>query len=135
MAVLVEFETSKFNLTSEPENEFNQIFGHSILLWIVERCPEVTFEGTPETEDWGWRIDAIWDDRRYMIGASAEYDKPGVAWCVVQIEKRRSLKEKLFRLERLDESDGLVLQIADLFLNGSEFSKVECRLEIPNAVE
>jgi len=129
MTALVEFETSIFDFSSETENKYNQIYGQSILLWIVDKCPAVSFKGSPDTEDWGWYIDAIWDDRRYVIGASAECDNSNIAWCVVQIEKQRSLKEKLFCKEKLVVSDGLVKQISNLFLNGPEFEKVECRIE------
>jgi len=129
MAALVEFESSKFDLSKEPENEFNPIHGQSILLWIMGKCDNVSFLGKPGTEDWGWYIDAIWNGRRYMIGASASCDDSKVAWCVVQIEKRRSLLEKLSGKEKLGTDDGLVQQISNLFLNNSDFQKVVCELE------
>jgi len=129
MAALIEFETSKFDLSSEPENEFNPIHGQSILLWIMENCPDVSFVGQPNTEDWGWYIDAITNERRYMVGASANWDNTKVAWCVVQIEKQRSLIEKIFRKEKMHSQDALVQKISKLFLHDSNFQNVVFELE------
>jgi len=125
MAAVVQFETSKFDLASEPENKINPIYGQSILQWIMERCPNIKFVTDPCTEDWGWYVYAEWNERRYLVGASASFEEPNDAFCTVQIQKNRTVREKLLGKEKLEKDDDLVTQISALFLNNPEFSSVE----------
>jgi hypothetical protein len=56
-------------------------------------------------EDWGWYCSVQWQGRVYMLGSSASEDAgEGREW-ILQIEKQRSLTEKLLGRERMTKDD------------------------------
>lgn len=100
------FRTDRFDVTRERENPINPIQGESLLLWLRERLGPAHTMPEPAPEDWGWYSDLRWDGRAYLIGATVTDQGPGQMcdW-IVQIDKHRSMTEKLLGRARMDAAD------------------------------
>jgi hypothetical protein len=61
----------------------------------------------PDAEDWGWYSYVDWDGRQYLLGASASDDDGEREW-ILQIEKQRSIKEKILGREAMTADDECV---------------------------
>lgn len=113
MHIAISFKTSMFDVSKENKNPVNPIYGESLLKWLKQEL-DSEFEITePDAEDWGWYSYITWNNRQYMIGASTyfeEGDDPSseLEW-VFQIDKTRSLKEKLLGREKISTADDCVL--------------------------
>ncbi len=59
----------------------------------------------PDAEDWGWYSSVEWKGRLYMIGSSASEEEGGEREWILQIDKHRSVKEKLFGSEKMAQDD------------------------------
>ena len=60
----------------------------------------------PDTEDWGWYSYADWKGRKYLLGASAcGEENDGQREWVLQIDKQRSVKEKLLGRATMTQHD------------------------------
>jgi hypothetical protein len=131
MAHLITFATGKFDVSKETPNDINPIAGEGVLNWIRGRLAGTQFSTTmPSTEDWGWYIDVKGDGSSYMVGASGEPERPppDVDW-VVQIHKRRSLKDKLTGRNKLTSEDALVALLEKAVRAESEFRDVAVRAD------
>ncbi|MBQ4880511.1 hypothetical protein J8M21_25245 [Pseudoalteromonas luteoviolacea] len=113
MHIAISFKTSMFDVSKENKNPVNPIYGESLIKWLKQEL-DSEFEITePDAEDWGWYSYITWNNRQYMIGASTyfeEGDDPSseLEW-VFQIDKTRSLKEKLLGREKISTADDCVL--------------------------
>ncbi len=116
----IEFETAKFDSSSEDENPINPIFGQSLLLWIKEKANGKVDVPDPEYEDWGWFSYIEWDGRLYMLGASSD---DGETW-ILQMEKHRSFAEKLFGRAKMGEDDEAWRYFTGLIESEPEFRDV-----------
>ena len=94
MARVIRFTTDAFDVAREPPNPINPIPGISLLLWLRDHARPQVEVGEPDAEDWGWYAFVDWHGRTYLLGASASEDDGGREW-VLQIDKQRSMKEKL----------------------------------------
>ena len=94
MARVIRFVTDKFDVSNERPNPINPIPGESLLKWLQERTPTRTPMAAPDAEDWGWYSSIDWNGRKYLIGASAS-DEEGEREWILQIDKERTMKEKL----------------------------------------
>jgi len=132
MALVLTFRSTSFDVTAEPPNPVNPIFGESALEWLGAKLKEGGYAVTePSTEDWGWYIDAGRDAVHYLVGASAEPEGAGpVAW-TVQIEKHRTLKDKLTGRNRLAPDDGLCALVEKLLREDPGTSNLEVQREEP----
>ena len=106
---VISFKTSKFDVTKEPENPINPIFGKSLLDWLKTKLSSELNLTEPDAEDWGWYSTLKWEGREYLIGAIAyfeEGDDPNseIEW-IFQLDKARTLIEKLLGKERLTIED------------------------------
>jgi hypothetical protein len=116
MAHLIAFRTDRFNISQEPSNPINPIAGHSVLNWLREELAKAAYQSTePDTEDWGWYIEVEGESGAYLVGASADAEgtTSEVDW-MVQVHKRRSLKEKLLGRNRMAADDPLFALIERL---------------------
>jgi hypothetical protein len=97
MHYVMNFTTSKFDVTKEDENDINPIYGQSLLLWLKERVKDTVVIGQPDTEDWGWYAYADWKGRRYLLGASTEdaNKENGEYFWFFQVIYHRSFREWL----------------------------------------
>lgn len=105
MHPVIHFRSRLFDLAAEPENPINPIRGASVLQWLRKRLPAGLQATEVEAEDWGWYFDLDWHGRPYLIGASAEPADDGLADWMVQIDKRRNLKERLLGQARMTADD------------------------------
>jgi len=109
MAHVITFRTSKFDVSKETPNDINPIAGESVLGWLRERLNDSLYESTtPEMEDWGWYVYVSGAGAKYLVGASADATEPtaSVDW-TVQIDKQRSLKDKITGANTLTPDDSL----------------------------
>jgi hypothetical protein len=84
----------------------------------------------PEPEDSGWYCYASKNGSRYLVGASGEPEgtNPNIEW-IVQIHKVRSLKEKIFGLNKLNSDDRLSLAIEEVIRKEPDFRNVSVTRE------
>ena len=107
MERVIRFTTKAFDVSKERPNPINPIPGESLLIWLREQVGTKVVISEPDAEDWGWYAVADWNGRQYMLGSSAsEEEENGEREWVLQVEKLRSLKEKLlFRQKMLPDDD------------------------------
>ena len=104
MARVIRFMTDKFDVSKERLNPINPIPGESLLNWLRERARSRAQLTEPDAEDWGWYSYVDWNGRQYLIGASASDDESEREW-ILQIDKQRSIKEKLLGREMMTADD------------------------------
>ena len=105
MAVVIRFTTDYFDVSRERENPINPIPGESLLLWLQERIGTTHAMTPPDAEDWGWYSVLEWEAREYLIGASAEEGEDGRYEWILQVDKIRSVSEKLLGREKMASDD------------------------------
>jgi hypothetical protein len=113
VARVIRFRTSALDVTKEQPNPINPIRDESLLLWLTNTSRGSVELSAPGTEDWGWYSYADWKGRRYLLGASAcDEEQDGQREWVLQIDKQRSVKEKLLDQARMGCDD----ECAEYFL-------------------
>lgn len=105
MARVIRFRTAKFDVSQERPNPVNPIPGESLLLWLKERARPDVAVSEPDAEDWGWYASVEWQGCLYLLGASADEDDQGEWEWILQIEKQRSLMEKILGREKMSKDD------------------------------
>ncbi|MEM7412156.1 MAG: hypothetical protein AAF430_18150 [Myxococcota bacterium] len=129
MALVIEFRSTAFDVSREPENPVNPIFGHSLLTWLGPQLATTGIEvPAPDYEDWGWYVDVSAFGASYLVGASAEVEESAsaepVAW-VVQIEKQRSLWERIRGHNQLATDDPLCVRVLELLRSEASTKDLE----------
>jgi hypothetical protein len=127
MEIVISFNTSMFDVSTENKNPLNPIFGESLLKWLKLEVGNKYNITDPEPEDWGWYSYINWNGREYLIGTSTEYEEGDdptleLEW-IFHIDKHRSFKEKLLGQQKISNTDECVL-----FLK----SKLETEIRIKN---
>jgi hypothetical protein len=105
MSRVIRLKTTLFDVTRERPNPINPIPGESLLLWLRERAAPAVALSEPDAEDWGWYASVDWGGRAYLLGASASEDDAGQWEWVLQIEKQRSLFERILGRAKMAEDD------------------------------
>ncbi len=105
MHLVIHFQSRLFDLAGEPENPINPIPGTSLLEWLRTHVPENLAMSAPEAEDWGWYSQVSWQGRTYMVGACAHESPDGNHEWVLQIDKSRSVKERLLGQAKMSPDD------------------------------
>lgn len=111
MARVIRFSSAKFDVSKERPNPINPIPGESLLIWLRERAKPQVELSEPDAEDWGWYSFVDWKGRQYLIGSSASDEENDEREWILQVDKQRSLKEKLFGREAMSAGD----ECADFF--------------------
>ncbi len=114
MAVVIRFTTDYFDVSRERENPINPIPGESLLLWLQERIGTTHAMTPPDAEDWGWYSVLEWEAREYLIGASAEEAEDGRYEWILQVDKIRSVSEKLLGREKMATDDPCAARLKEL---------------------
>ncbi|KID56534.1 hypothetical protein JF50_11355 [Pseudoalteromonas luteoviolacea] len=128
MHITISFKTSMFDISTENKNPINPIYGESLLKWLKQEL-DSEFEITePNAEDWGWYCYITWNTWQYMLGASTYFEegddpKSELEW-IFQIDKPRSLKEKLLGREKISIADNCVLFFKSKFEAQPKFNSV-----------
>ena len=124
MARVIRFTTSKFDVSKERPNPINPIPGESLLLWLRSQAlPEIAMS-EPDAEDWGWYSSVEWKGRLYMIGSSASEEEGDEREWILQIDKHRSVKEKLFGNEKMSKDDECALYFQRLLEGEASFNAI-----------
>jgi len=104
MTRVIRFLTAKFDVSAERLNPINPIPGESLLLWLRAQARPHVELSHPEPEDWGWYSFVTWKSRQYLLGSSASEEGGDREW-ILQIDKQRSVREKLFGREKMTGDD------------------------------
>jgi hypothetical protein len=126
LAHLISFRTVRFDVSKETPNPINPIAGQSVLNWLREELSKAHYKITePDTEDWGWYVGVEGGGASYLVGASADADNstPDVEW-TVQVQKNRSLMEKLLGTTKLTADDPLFTLIESIVRADSRIEQV-----------
>jgi hypothetical protein len=129
MACLISFTTTRFDPADERPNPINDIAGEGVLLWLREHAIMPPYEtSAPDAEDWGWYMDVIAPDGSYLVGACAQWEDESapteaIEW-LVQIDKHRSLLDKLLGRNKLTTADPLVESLAAAIRREASFTAV-----------
>ncbi|MES2521770.1 MAG: hypothetical protein V4617_03645 [Gemmatimonadota bacterium] len=124
MAHLFTFTSGRFSRAQEPPNPINDIGGHGVLAWLAAELRRLQIAATdPDAEDWGWYSSVTADGVSYLLGASGEWEDAdaGTRW-VVQLERHRSLWDKVSGANKLESDDALSMRIEALLRDEPEFS-------------
>ena len=129
MAHLVSFTTSQFDPIAEPANPINPIPGISVLSWLRENVLRNSDRSTePDAEDWGWYIHVESGGSTYLVGGHCLVEddapqSPDNEW-MIQVDKRRSIAEKLFGKNKLADDDPLFKLITNAVRSEEAFVDV-----------
>ena len=123
------FKSVKFDLTQEPPNPINPIGGQSVLNWLREKLEGSAYAvSEPDTEDWGWYVDATGGGQKYLIGASADANElvagEVVEWAV-QVVKSRSLMDNLFGKNKQTQDDPLAALVESFLRSEPEILELD----------
>lgn len=124
MHPVIHFKSNRFDISSEPENPINPIRGVSLLKWLFERVPKDLGMSEPDAEDWGWYSYVTWQGRRYLVGACAHESPDGNHEWVLQLDKTRSVVERLLGRARLTTDDHVLTLIMGLISSEPTFTEV-----------
>ena len=124
MHPVIHFKSSRFDVSSEPENPINPIRGVSLLQWLLERLPKDLGMSEPDAEDWGWYSYVTWQGRQYLVGACVHESPDGNHEWVLQIDKNRGFIERLMGRARLTADDYVFSLIMGLISNEPAFTEV-----------
>ena len=124
MHPVIHFQSKLFDTSLEPENPINPIRGSSLLNWLRARVPAELAMPPPETEDWGWYSQVNWHGRAYLVGSCAHESPDGNHEWVLQIDKHRSFKERLFGQAKMAADDPCFAFFKDLITQEPAFTDV-----------
>lgn len=129
MKQVIEFKTSMFDVSKEEENPINPIYGLSLLEWLRIKLEGKIDITEPDAEDWGWSSELEYEDKSYLIGACAFYEQNDdptseIEW-IFQVNKYRSLKEKLLGQNKMTVSDSCLQFFKELFDQEPRIKDVE----------
>ena len=120
----IRFETSKFDVTREDESPVNPVWGKSLLLWLKDELSGQMRLADPDLEDWGWITTVEWNGRSYQLGASAMEAGSNCYEWVFQVDKHRSIQEKLSGKARMTRNDECLQFFKSLFDSEPDFKYV-----------
>jgi hypothetical protein len=129
MSVVIRFNTKRLDVTSEPPNPINPIFGEALLRWLKQALPPPLVLEEAEPEDWGWYAHMDWEGRRFMLGSSASDEEDGQREWVLQIVPERTLKERILGKGKVTRDHPLVLQLLALLSGEPAFTGVAAESE------
>jgi hypothetical protein len=124
MHPVIHFQSRLFDIAKEPANPINPIPGASLLEWLRAKLPSDMAMSPPAAEDWGWYADLRFAGRSYLVGSCAHESADGNHEWVLQIDKSRSLTEKLFGQAKLDTDDPCFSLIHRLILQEPAFTDI-----------
>lgn len=128
MHPVIRFRSRLFDLSKEPPNPINPIPGASLLEWLRARVPASLSMSEPAAEDWGWYSDVQLEGRSYLIGSSADESEDGNHEWALQIEKTRSLREKMLGQAKMSGDDACLALIQHLLQQEQAFTDVSVEL-------
>lgn len=128
MHPVLRFKTTLFDLAAEKPNPINPIRGSSILEWLRARRPNGMEMSEPAAEDWGWYCDVTWRGATYLLGSSAEESSDGNHEWTLQLDKSRSLVDKLLGRNKLAADDSCLVTLRETLSGEAAFTDVTIEL-------
>ena len=127
MAHLFTFTSGPFDPGSERKNPINPIAGEGLLKWLSAQLDRQAFSVTePDAEDWGWYVDVVSGQRKYLLGASGEWGERGTrSYWTIQLHLKRSLWDRLSGTNKLAANDALSIAIEAAVKHNPEFRDVD----------
>jgi len=130
MPRVIRFLSARFDVSKERPNPINPIAGESLLLWLREQVKAAADMSPPEAEDWGWYSFVSWQGRQYLIGSCAsEEEEGGEREWILQIDKQRSMRERLLGQEKMTRDDECATYFQRLLEQEASFRVVEADAE------
>ena len=129
MHPVIHFQSRLFDVSREPENPINPIRGTSLLEWLLARVPPNLAMSAPEAEDWGWYSHIDCQGRTYMVGSCVHENPDGNHEWVLQIDKSRSIKERLLGQGKMSADDPCFTFLHDLITQEPAFTDVTVESE------
>ena len=130
MPRVIRFISARFDVSKERPNPINPIAGESLLLWLREQVKAAADMSPPEAEDWGWYSFVSWQGRQYLIGSCAsEEEEGGEREWILQIDKQRSMRERLLGQEKMTRDDECATYFQRLLEQEASFRVVEADAE------
>ena len=130
MTYVARFNSTKFDVAKERPNPINPIPGESLLLWLREKARTDLDISEPATEDWGWYSDVVWKGRTYMLGSCASKGERGEWEWLLQIEKQRSLSERLLGRAKMESGDECAMYFQRLLEGEASFKDISVDPEL-----
>ena len=124
MTRVIRFNTAMFDVSEERPNPINPIPGESLLLWLREQAKPQVDVTELDAEDWGWYAFVDWKGRQYLLGSSASDEEDGQREWILQVDKQRSVKEKLMGREKMEPDDDCAVFFQQLLENEPSFTAV-----------
>lgn len=125
MHPVIHFKSRLFDVTKEPVNPINPISGYSLLEWLCDKILAQHSISKPTAEDWGWySVLRLADHRDYLIGSCVHESPDGNHEWVLQIDKHRSIKERLLGRSKMSLDDPCFTLIHNLILQESAFTEI-----------
>ena len=124
MTRVVRFTTAKFDVSKERPNPINPIPGESLLLWLRDQARPGVAVSEPDAEDWGWYSHVEWKGRKYMLGSSASDEEGGEREWILQIERHRSVAEKILGRAKMDKDDECAAYFQRLLEDEASFKRL-----------
>ena len=124
MEYIICFETDKFDAKKESENSLSTMYGESLLLWLKDNVKDEINITEPDAEDWGWYCFIDWKGRNYKLCSSASEEDNGCYEWVLEVDKKRSLKEKLLRKEKMQKDDECLRYLQKLIESEESFNSI-----------
>ena len=128
MSYIISFYSDQFDLKNEDDNTINPIKGLSVGQWLnpILEGRGVSLTNVDE-EDWGWYSYATLAEQKYLVGyvAIPETGKDNTAEIIIQLDKERTLIEKLFVKNKLTPNDPLIKEISGIIKNVKEFKDIK----------
>ena len=124
MHPVIHFQSKLFDVSVEPKNPINPIRGTSLLEWLRVRVPANLAMSAPKAEDWGWYSHIDWQGRAYMVGSCAHESPDGNHEWVLQVDKPRSVKERLFGQGKMSAEDSCFTFLHGLITQEAAFTDV-----------
>ncbi|KAB7765910.1 MULTISPECIES: hypothetical protein [unclassified Xanthomonas] len=124
MHPVIHFRSRLLEVSAEPENPINPIRGSSLLDWLRVRVGDAMVLSEPDPEDWGWASEAECQGRTYLVGAYAEEEVDGNHTWMLQIEKERSVWERLLGRHAMRDDDPCFARLHALIAAEPRFTDV-----------
>ena len=121
------FESDRFNLSEVKPHFINPIcFGEDVAAWLRSKLIERGIATiAPDQEDWGWYIEAAFNQSNYFLGIGGNAEESGSdpnqgEWRIM-VEKKRSLADKLFQRNVVSTDDPMFRLIAEIIYAEPDF--------------
>ena len=100
------------------------MYGESLLLWLKDKVKDEVEISEPDAEDWGWYSYLKWKGRKYMLCSSASEEDNGQYEWVLEVNKKRSVKEILLRKEKMQKNDECLQFLQSLLEKEEAFNRI-----------